>query len=222
MNIENLPAFVNMQSDLISLLKKEGKIKEILKGSFAISADDTLKYFYIILEGRLKVSEINPDNAKEQILNILTTGDMFDVIPLLDGRPHEVITTALDNCKLFELPIDLVKRLIENNSEFNKIFFPYLAKSMRHLENLAVELSLFDTSTRLMRLILRNLDLKNPPALKLIQDLSHEEIANLIGTVRHVVNRHIQELKKDGVLDVKRKRLVVKNINALLEKLQLK
>ncbi len=222
MELENLPIFGKVEEDVISILKRNGRVRNFIKGSSPINSEDTLKYFYIILEGRLKISEINFDTSKEQTLNILVTGDMFDVIPLLDGEPHDVLTTALDNGSFFEVPIEVIKDLLLSSREFNKIFFPYLAKNMRHLENLAIDLSLFDTSTRLMRLLLRNLDLKNPPKLKIINDLSHEEIANLIGTVRHVVNRHIQQLKRDGILDVKRKRLSVNNINSLLSKLQLK
>ncbi len=220
MELENLPIFGKVETGVISVLKRNGKIKSFIKGSSPINSEDTLKYFYIILEGRLKISEINFDTSKEQTLNILTTGDMFDVIPLLDGEPHEILTTALDNGTFFEVPIEIVKELISSNKEFNKVFFPYLAKKMRHLENLVVDLSLFDTSTRLIKLLLRNLDLKNPPKLKIINDLSHEEIANLIGTVRHVVNRHIQQLKKEGAVDVKRKRLIINNISSLLAKLQ--
>lgn len=223
MNLENLPTLSNLSSDFFNNLKEKGKIKEFIKGSYPITSEDTLKYFYIILEGRIKISQINPQNAKEQTIDILTTGDMFDIIPLLDNRPHEVLTYAIDNCKVFEVDIDFIRNLIYTNPNFNKLFMPYIAKNLRHLENLAVELSLFDTSTRLIRLFLRNLDFKNSKnRLKLINDFSHEEIANLIGTVRHVVNRHIQQLKKDGILQVERKKIILKNIEALLDKLQIK
>lgn len=223
MNLENLPILSNLKSDFFSTIKQKGKIKEFIKGSYPLTSEDTLKYFYIILEGRLKISQINPENAKEQTIDILSSGDMFDIIPLLDNKPHDVLTYAIDNCKVFEVEIDIIRNLIYTNPEFNKLFMPYIAKNLRHLENLAVELSLFDTSTRLIRLFLKNLDLKNPTnKLKLINDLPHEELASLIGTVRHVVNRHIQQLKKDGILQVERKKLILKNIEALLEKLQLK
>jgi len=222
MEIENLPILSNLHSDFFATIKQKGRIKEFIKGSYPLTSEDTLKNFYIILEGRLKISHINPQNAKEQTIDILTTGDMFDIIPLLDNKPHEVLTFAIDNCKVFETDIDTIRNLIYSNPEFNKLFLPYIAKNLRHLENLAVELSLFDTSTRLIRLFLKNIDFKNPNRLKLINDLPHEELASLIGTVRHVVNRHIQQLKKEGILQVERKKLILKNIEALLNKLQLK
>ncbi|HIE35132.1 MAG TPA: Crp/Fnr family transcriptional regulator [Campylobacterales bacterium] len=147
---------------------------------------------------------------------------MFDIIPLLDNRPHEVLAYAIDSCKVVEVKTETIKELIFTNPEFNRLFMPYIAKNLRDLENLALELSLFDTSTRLIRLFLRNLDKENRGKLKLIHDLPHEEIASLIGTVRHVVNRHIQQLKKDGILNVERKKVTIKNIQKLIEKLKIK
>ena len=147
---------------------------------------------------------------------------MFDIIPLLDNRPYEVLAYAIDSCKAIEVKTKTIKELIFTNPEFNRLFMPYIAKNLRDLENLALELSLFDTSTRLIRLFLRNLDKENRGKLKLIHDLPHEEIASLIGTVRHVVNRHIQQLKKDGILNVERKKVTIKNIQKLIEKLKIK
>jgi biotin operon repressor len=53
----------------------------------------------------------------------------------------------------------------------------------------------------------------------MLQNLSRAEIANLIGTVRHVVDRHINQLKKEGILDTTRTRFALKNMQKLQEKL---
>ena len=72
-----------------------------------------------------------------------------------------------------------------------------------------------------MKLILKNLDLKDPVKhLGLLQNLPHEEIASMIGTVRHVVNRHLQQLKREGILNIERKKLAVNDVKKLLEKVE--
>ncbi len=186
-----------------------------------MDSDDTLKFFYLIGEGRIKVYQYNPDNNREQTLYLLGPGDMFDVLVLLDGRRHDVMTEALDDVTVLELPIEKVREWLDKNPAFNRAFFPYIAKQMRHVEELAADLSLYDTSTRLMKLILRNLDLKNPVShLGLLQNLPHDEIASLIGTVRHVVNRHLQQLKREGILNVERKKLAVNDVEKLLQKVE--
>ncbi len=71
---------------------------------------------------------------------------------------------------------------------------------MRHIEELACDLSLYTTQQRLIKLILQNISRGDEHHFTLIYDISHSEIAKLIGTVRHVVERHLHALKSDGAI----------------------
>ena len=189
-------------------------------GMSAFSSSDTVKNFYFILSGKIKISQINPETSKEQTLYLLGRGDMFDLVSLLDGRQHDYISVALEESEVDEVPIVQIRDLIENNPAFNRFFFPYLAKQMRDMEALAVDLSLYDVYSRLLRLIARNVDTAKGESLRLLHNLSHEELAALVGSVRKVVNRNIQRLKKEGIVEVSRKQLRLKSLQKLFEKLK--
>ncbi|HEY9203006.1 MAG TPA: Crp/Fnr family transcriptional regulator, partial [Sulfurimonas sp.] len=182
------------------------------------SVDDLLKHFYIVIDGRVKTYQMNLDNAKEQTIFIYKRGDMFDVISLLDEKPHEVVYEVLEDCRVLQLPIEKVRYWIENNSTFNKLFFPYLAAKMRHVETLASELSLYDVKERLMHLLLENINPHSTFKYKLLQNLSNSEISKLLGTVRHVVERAIKQLKQEKIIHTERKNIKVINLQKLLEK----
>ncbi|NPA73388.1 MAG: Crp/Fnr family transcriptional regulator [Epsilonproteobacteria bacterium] len=196
-------------------------MKFFQKGQFAMDYDDILDYFYIVINGSIKVFTYSPEKDKEQTFYILQSKDMFDVLTVLDGQPHEVYTKALEHTEVLELPIDKVREWLMTNPAFNKAFFPYIAKRMREIEELATDLSLHDTSTRLMKLLLKNID-KTVKNIPLIHNLSHEDIASMIGSVRQVVNRQLQELKKEGIIDIKRKKIAVNDLNKLLLKINSK
>ncbi len=217
----NIELFSTVPGYIIDDINRYGKIVTFYKGMPAMSSEDTLNYFYFIIEGRIKVYHFNFETSKEQTIKILTRGDMFDVIVLLDNNSHDVMTHAYEETKALRIPIEQVRSWVNENSEFRALFFRYVANQMRHLEELATDLSLLDTSTRFIKLLLKHFDPKTAK-LRLIHDLPHEEIASLIGTVRHVVNRHIQELKKDGSLEVERKKLKLKDISKIIDRLQLK
>ena len=221
LHLEEIKPFNQISQSLIDEINRVGKIRSFAKSMPAMSSDDTLHHFYVMLSGRIKVYQYNPRNNREQTLYLLGQGDMFDVLTVLDGNYHEVMTTALDDSEALELPIEKVREWIDTNPAFNRAFLPYMAKQMRQIEDLATDLSLYDTSTRLMKLILKNLDIKNPLAhMGLLHKLPHEELASMIGTVRHVVNRHLQQLKKEGILDIERKQLAVNDVNKLLKKVE--
>ena len=221
LNLTHIKNFENTDKELLKEINRYGKIVTFLEGSPAIDSDKTLKNFYIILSGIIKVYRYNPNNNREQTLYILKKNDLFDVLTVLDGKYHEVMTTALETTKVLELPIEKVREWIETKPEFNKIFYPYMAKQLREVEELATDISLYDTPTRLMKLLLKNIDLSNPvKELGLLQKLSHEELASMIGSVRAVVNRYLQQLKRDGIIDIKRKKIAVNDVAKLLERVE--
>ncbi|MCW8837334.1 MAG: Crp/Fnr family transcriptional regulator [Thiovulaceae bacterium] len=197
------------------------KIITYKQGSMAFDSNDTMEYFYFIMSGKIKISQINPQNAKEQTIKILTRGDMYDTVTLLDGEEHDYISTVIEDSEVVEVPIEHVRELINNDASFKSFFFPYLAKQMRSIEDLSVDLSLYDVYNRLLRLIARNVDKsKDISRLNLIDNLSHEELASLVGSVRKVVNRNLQKLKNEGVIELSRKHIKLKNLQDLLEKLK--
>jgi CRP-like cAMP-binding protein len=192
------------------------------KGETLFYGNQLMRYFYIILSGTIKTYQLNLHNAKEQTIFVFSKGDMFDTIVLLDNEPHDVMYEALEESEVMQLPIDKVREWIEYNPEFNQKFFPYLAAQMRHMEELSTDLALHSTGERLIKLILQNLNPHQEHHFNLINNISHSEIANLIGTVRHVVERHLNTLKKEGAIEqTHRKHIKIKDIQKLLDKLQM-
>jgi len=207
------------KDDFLSSIEKHRHIL-YTKGNCAFDSFDTKENFYFIMDGKIKISQVNIDTGREQILYLLSRGDMFDVITLLDNNIHEYISTVLEDSQVVEVPIENVRKLIENDSEFQRYFFPYIAKQLRGIEDLATDLSLYDVYQRLIRLFASFVEKNNGEySLKLIGNLSHEEIASMVGSVRKVVNRNLQKLKKEGVLELSRKQLKLKNLQKLLDKL---
>lgn len=221
MNNATIEPFLGLDDHTQLEISRFTKRVSFSKGETLFTDGELEKFFYVIQQGKIKTYQLNLNNGKEQTIFILRKGDMFDTIVLLDGQVHDVMYEALENTDAIEMPIEFVRDLIENNSTFNKLFFPYLAKQMRSMEELATDLSLYTTEERLVKLLLQNLDPNNLMKYNLIHGLTHTEIANLIGTVRHVVERHIKKLKLDGVLEAKNKSLQIIDAKKLLEKINL-
>jgi CRP-like cAMP-binding protein len=125
---------------------------------------------------------------------------MLDTITLLDGEPHELLYKALEDVSALQLPMQKVREWIDSNQEFKAKFFPYIAMQMRHTEELATDIALEDTATRVHKLLLANKNPKKHFYYELLHKLSNTEIANLTGTVRHVIERHFKTIKEQKSL----------------------
>ena len=162
--------------------------------------------FYLLIEGRLEVMRINPETGRSITLHLLGPGDGIDIITLLNTHPHEAVPLALDDVALVSVPIVDARQWIDLHPEFNRQFLPYLGEQMRKMEDLATDLALHDTMTRLARLLLRHIapglsqSSDGNHHLRLIHDLHDESLARMVGSVRQVVNRHLQHWRKQGIL----------------------
>jgi len=214
----SLTLLENTNSSFEDEFYKYAKSLEFKKGSSPFFADDLLHYFYIVMDGRIKTYQFDLDSNKEQTIFIYKSGDMFDVISLLDKQAHEVIYEVLEDCRVLEFPIEKVRYWLEHEPSFNKKFFPYLAAQMRHTEELATDLTLYDTKDRLVKLLVDNLNEQKPFRYNLLQNLSNSEIAKLLGTVRHVIERTLKQLKADDIIETSRKNITVKNLKKLFDK----
>jgi len=217
MKYYNIEIFKQLDQSFEQEFIKYGKLVSFKKREMPFSNDELLSSFYIVLKGKIKSYQINLNNAKEQTLFVYRSGDMFDTIILLDGKNHDVLYEVLENSELLELPIKKVREWLKTNEQFNKHFFPYLASQLRHTEELASDLSLYSTSERLSKLLLQNIDPNDKHYFQLLQNLSQSEIAKLIGTIRHVVERHLKELQNDNIISKSRKNIFVRDIEKLLQ-----
>ena len=179
------------------------------------------KYLFIIITGRLKVTHIDPTTGRSLALFLKGEGDIFDIFTLLDGKEHIIFPVVMDHMSVLQLPLKRARAWVKEHPEFNASFLPYLGEKMRTLESFGTSLVFHDTNTRLAKLIL---DHTHPESnhehhpVELINNLSHESLAELIGSVRSVVSTQMHKLKEEGVIMNKRGHLAVSNLEKLIHK----
>jgi CRP-like cAMP-binding protein len=179
--------------------------------------------FTVIIAGRLELTRTNPETGRQITLFTLAAGDAFDVLTLLDGREHDIDPVALEPLEVITAPIVKVRQWVETHPAFNRAFLPYLGERIRNLENLSSDLALYETVTRLAKLILQQaspdlpITRENEPLPPLINTLSDEAMARMIGSVRVIVNRHLQDFIHMGLISTSRGELVVRDLEKLRE-----
>ncbi len=172
------------------------------------------------MSGKIKIYDIDFESSKEQTLYMLSHGDMFDVVSLLDSKPNQYISEVLEDTHIIQIPLEDVQQMILQDEKFRQYFYSYVASQLKSMEDLAVSLSFYDVYQRVIQLFSRfTQTIDGKSKLRVIDNLNHNEIAAMVGSVRKVVNRTLQKLKKDGIIEVSRKNIHIKNFQKLLDKL---
>jgi len=190
-----------------------------LQKSAAIDSDETLKYFYVIIEGNVKTSYFNPENARSITPFLLSEYEVFDIVPVIDKKENMIDYIALDTCILLQIEAHYIRSWIEKYPQLNTNLLQCLAKKFREMEEFSRSLVFYDTKTRLANLLLKHAikEQKNRSS-KITKKLSHETLSEMIGSVRSIVTRDLQELKREGVILDKRATIIVNNLEKLKER----
>jgi len=221
--VKQSPLFASLPKELIQEIAQHFHLIQWKKGGF-INPDNLMTQFYFLQAGQLEMKRINPDTGREVTLDMLYPGDSFDITTLLDGKPHDVILEPItSSIQLISVPMEMMRKWIWTYPELNQQFLPYLAHKIRDQEDLASSFVLHDLSTRLSRLILKHINKiqhytggkEDEQKTHLINGLSDETMARMVGSVRQVVNKQLQYWRSQGIVNKKRNQLIINDLDAI-------
>lgn len=214
--LRDAPIFKALESQEVHTLLDHMTLIKWNKG-ISNTSTELNSVLHFIISGRIKGYQINVVNGREHTVFILSRGDVFDILNLLDHEKHTMYWETLDNLELLTIPVTDIRQMMDSSPSLSHSVLSYLGSRMRFLEDESNDICLRDTLSRLSGLLLKHFN-EQSQKLEVINNLPNTEIANLIGTTRAVVNRNIQELKKAGAISVKRKQIDVENIEVLMAK----
>ncbi len=178
------------------------------------------RVIYFIVSGHIKSVRIDAETGRAVTLFLFGPGDSFDLLQLLHGPSDETIFEAFSDVFMLSAPKTEVVKWLIDYPEFNKAILPYLGEMIVHLEDLVSSIALHDTETRLAHLIVKHLETGEHNGVHLINDMNHENLAQMIGSVRTVVNRQLHHWREAGVIATNNGKIQVKNLEVLLEKIE--
>ena len=158
-------------------------------------------------------------DGKTLILKIAESGEVLGLSATVSGKPYELTAETVDPCQInFVKREDFLRFLREHSEACLRVAEQFSEKynaACREIRSLGLSHS---AAEKLARLLLdwstRNGEAnKQEPRVKLA--LTHEEIAQMIGTSRETVTRLFAELKKRQIVQSKGSTLVIRNKAAL-------
>jgi CRP/FNR family cyclic AMP-dependent transcriptional regulator len=207
--IDRIPLFAGLSDSGRRMLAESARRKVFPKNTVVMSEGDRTDSLYIICEGKVKVTIID-EHGKEIILSILEPGDYFgEMTALVDGESRSASVVTRTPCEMLMLAKEDFRRIISANPD---IVFSLLHVSMERLRkaNRKIEsLALMDVYGRVARLFT---ELARPEAdglLHIREKLTHQEIANMVGSSREMISRVMKELISGGYITCEHKQITI-------------
>jgi CRP/FNR family transcriptional regulator/CRP/FNR family cyclic AMP-dependent transcriptional regulator len=166
-------------------------------------------YMYVIREGRVKVTKAS-DDGREKIMNFLEKGSFFGDMALLTGEVRSASVKTLEPTRLLALSRRDFIDILRQSPDLALAVIEELTNRLRETNEQASSLSFQGVKERTRGLFER---IAQPdPARghrRMTPALTHQQIADMIGTSRETVTRAVKQLKEEGWLDQAGKRYVI-------------
>lgn len=188
------------------------------KGAVLFIEGQAPRGIFVLCIGQVKLS-LSARDGKTLILNIVEPGEVLGLSATVSGKPYELTAETIGPCQVnFVKREDFLRFLKENSDACFKVAEQLSVKynnACHELRSLGLSHS---AGEKLAKLLLewsyRNGESKKvEPGVRL--PLTHEEIAQMIGTSRETVTRLFADLKKRQIAQWKDSTLLIRNKDAL-------
>jgi CRP-like cAMP-binding protein len=157
-------------------------------------------YMYIIREGRVKVTKLSED-GREKILEFLDAGSFVGEMALLERAPRSASVKTLAPVRMLALSRNDFLSLLRRSSDLGLAVIEVLCSRLRTQNDQSSALSFQRVKDRTKGLLQRLAKSEHADGMRSTPTLTHQQIADMIGTSRETVTRVVKELKGEGWLD---------------------
>lgn len=188
------------------------------KGAVLFVEGQAPRGIFVLCKGRVKMS-ICATDGKTLIVRIAEPGEVLGLSAAVSGKPYELTAETIDPCQVNFVKRDDFLRFLKDHSEACFKVAEQLSEKYNTACHEVRSLGLSHSAgEKLAKLLLEwssknGESIKQEPRVRLA--LTHEEIAQMIGTSRETVTRLFADLRKRQIVQAKGSTLVIRNKAAL-------
>ena len=199
--LKQCPLFDRVGSDDVSQVEKAGKARRFPRGEPIYLPAEEASSVLLLVSGRAKICHLTPD-GKQSILAFIESGELFGELAILEHGNRDEYAEAVETSVVVMIPADVIQQLLE-----------------RRLKNLLF-LSNRERLTHLLLELAEQYGARQADGVRLRIQLSHQDLANIIGSTRETVTVVLGELQQEGLVEIGRRRVVLKDLERLAGSVQ--
>jgi CRP-like cAMP-binding protein len=204
------PIFGILGPELLRQLQSHARLKTIERGTTVFAKGDPGTSLFAILEGQVKVISFS-EHGKYAVFNVLSAGDIFGEIALLDGGERTADVIAITDCKLLVIERRDFLPLVHSRPDIAQKLIEVLCERLRKTSRQVEEVMFLDLSAKLARALLRLRESSGGQKIALTQS----EIAQIIGASRESTNKQLRDWENLNWIHLERGEIVLIDTESL-------
>ena len=202
----SIPLFSGLSAEELRTVESHANLKSYRKNTVIIEKGDETTSLYVLVSGQVKVFLAN-EEGRELLLHTLGPGAYFGELALLGDvtRTASVMTTA-DSRLLVISKQDFTDYLSTRPEIAMEVIRYLVGKVQRETERSAI-LGLEDVYGRIAATLRKQA--REEGGRLITGRLTHQDLAQIVGSSREMVSRIFKELKQGGYIEVEEKRVII-------------
>lgn len=160
---------------------------------------------YIVESGWLKAVKIGLE-GREQVLQTLGPGDVFNAISVFTDASNQATVAALEASVVWMVQRETLLRLLDEQPALARQVVKDFAGRVMHLVRMVEDLALRSVEARLARLLLEQAD---GESVQRRRWATQAEMSSRLGTVPDVLNRALRKLAEKEMIRVERHQIQI-------------
>lgn len=196
-------------------LAEDGELKKIAEAEEIFLSENN--NFAIVYSGQIKQLLLSKTGSQKS-LYFLQPGEIFGEMDYFSGGQNQIINTAMKNSVISIVNKDVLEERLQEQHQTYEYFMHSIIRKFRIIMLQMSGLVFNDSAGKLAELLLR---LASQEGRRITEGviidfrLTHQEIADLIGCSRSTVSRELNNFKKEEIITIENKYIVINDISAL-------
>lgn len=215
--LSEVDIFRDLAPEEIEELGRRAPMRTVPAGAVIYTPADAGEVLFILKTGRVRLYRLSPD-GKAFTVALLEAGTIFGEMALLGQGMHDSHAEALAPSVLCLMGRADVQELLLGDPRIALRITETLGQRLLEAEQRLADFALKALPQRLATL-LASLAERQPPRLfrpgQREVHLTHEQLADLVGTHRETATKVLNELREAGLIELRRGRVIVLDVAAL-------
>ncbi|WP_113587775.1 Crp/Fnr family transcriptional regulator [Bosea sp. AK1] len=215
--LRSVPLFAAMSDDQLDRMTAQASARRVPQGEAVFEQGETAKAFYLLLNGRLKVTQVTRD-GQQIIVRIVHPGDLFGFTRALGRSDYPGTATAAVDSLVASWPTESWDVFVADNPHLAMNAIRTIGQRLDEAHTRIREMSTEEVERRVAHAVLRLVEQAGKPVeagLRVDFPISRRDIAEMTGTTLHTVSRILSAWEAQGLVEGGRQKLVVCDAPAL-------
>lgn len=191
-----------LPKDELMVIDEMSEMRPIKKGTILTSPDHPSESLFLLKKGQVRLYRMNGE-GRQFTLDVLVDGNIFGETSSISLTDHQVYAEAMTDSYVCTLSHEDFEEFIESNPKIALKLIDILSTRLKEVYSFSEKIALSDVKHRLLYLLMmlsEKTGRRKGEWQSIEMKLTHQDLANMIGSTRETTSSIISSLKKEGYL----------------------